>query len=44
MTEENGGLPYTYVIIYSPRNIDEVAVAEKLIQAAVKYTLGNAQK
>lgn len=38
---EDGVLPATYMMIYSPRNKEENAVAEQILKAAVKYAAGN---
>lgn len=35
------GLPATYVLVYAPRNSDEVAVAERLLDAAAAHMTGN---
>jgi Family of unknown function (DUF5519) len=35
------GLPSTYVLLYSPRNPDEVAVVERLLDAAAAHMTGN---
>jgi len=35
------GLPSTYLLVYSPRNPDEVAVAERLLDAAAAHMTGN---
>lgn len=34
-------LPATYVMLYSPRDSDERAVIEQILQAAVRYAAGN---
>lgn len=38
---DDGVLPGTYMMIYSPRNKEENAVAEQILKAAVKYAAGN---
>lgn len=37
----NDRLPATYVLLYSPRDIDERAVIEQILQAAVRYAAGD---
>ena len=37
------GLPPTYVLLYSPRNPDEVAVVEQLLDAAATHMTANHQ-
>jgi len=37
------GLPPTYVLLYSPRNPDEVAVVEQLLDAAAMHMTANHQ-
>jgi hypothetical protein len=38
---DGGPLPDTYLMIYSPRNKEELAVVEEILKAAVKYHAGN---
>jgi hypothetical protein len=38
------GLPATYVLLYSPRNPNEVAVVERLLDAAAAHMTADAQR
>ena len=33
------GLPPTYIMIYSPRNREDLAVIEQLLEAAIAYAM-----
>jgi hypothetical protein len=41
LADDNGRLPATYTMIYSPRSKEEVEVAEQILEAAVKYAAGS---
>jgi len=41
---QNGRLPATYMMIYSPRNREEIAVAAQILEAAVTYAAGRPVK
>ncbi len=41
---DGGPLPFTYLMIYSPRNKEELAVVEQILNAAVRYHAGNQLK
>ncbi len=41
---DGGPLPFTYLMIYSPRNKEELVVIEQILKAAVQYHAGNQLK
>ncbi|MDX2033463.1 MAG: DUF5519 family protein [Blastocatellia bacterium] len=41
---DGGPLPFTYLMIYSPRNKEELTVVEQILTAAVRYHAGNLLK
>jgi hypothetical protein len=38
---DGGPLPFTYLMIYSPRKKEEIAVVEQILKAAVQYHAAN---